>query len=139
MFNTPTIVIIPFLDLPVFKLRCSLIHGIISCLSPFIFYFLSALINKVSNFFAVITPAFVHVYSFAGNSRMSHICTFVKPVPASKPSTWSKVWVFIHTISFVTPISKVLTLCQNVPLFGFLLLSLTFWTPWPQFPNDPPP
>ena len=116
MFNTPYIIIIPFLDLPVFKLRCSLTHGIISHLSPFIFYFLSALITKVSNFLAVITPAFVLVYSFAGNSRTSHIWTVVKPAPASKSFTWSKVLVFIHTISFVTPIGKVLIPRSECPI-----------------------
>ena len=116
MLNIPYIIIILFLDLPVFKLRCSLTHGIISCLSPFIFYFLSALINKVPNFLAVITPAFVLFYSFAGNSRMSHIWTVVKPAPASKSSTWSKVSVLIHTISFVTPIGKVLTPRLECPI-----------------------
>ena len=102
-------IIIPFPDLPVFKLRYSLAHGIVLCLSSFIFYFRSALIKKVSNFLAVIAPAFVLINSFTGLSRMSHIWTVIKPTSATKSSTWSEILVLVHAISFVSRIGKVLT------------------------------
>ena len=92
MFNSPYIIIISFLDLPVFKLRFSLTHRIVSRLSPVIFHFLSALINKMSDFFAVITSAFVLVYHFAGNSRTPYIWAVVKPAPAPNLLLDLKFW-----------------------------------------------
>ena len=109
MFNTPDIVIIPFLDLSVFKLRCSLTHGIISCLSPVIFYFLSALTDKMSNFLAVITSAFVLIYSFTSNSRMLYIWAVIKSAPAPKSYIWFEVSVWVCPISLIAPIIKILT------------------------------
>ena len=109
MFNTPNIIIIPFSDLPVFKLRCSLTHGIISCLSPVIFYFLSALTDKMSNFFAVITSAFVLIYSFTSNSRMPYIWAVIKSAPAPKSSVWFRVSIWVCPIFLIAPIIKILT------------------------------
>ena len=117
MLYTPNIIIIPFLDLPVFKLRYYLAHGIVSCLSSFIFYFLSALTYKVSsNFLAVIASAFVFIDSFTGHSRTLHIWTVIKPTSATKSSTWSEVSVLVHAISFVNPIGKVLTCRSECPI-----------------------
>ena len=134
MFNTPYIIVIPFLDLPVLKLRCSLAHGIVSHLSPVIFHFLSALMNKMSNFFAVITSAFVLVHGFAGNSRtLSNL-----PLPPNL-SPGLKFWFGFVWYLLLPLLLKFCPLGLNVPLFWFLQLSLTFCAPWPQFPNDPPP
>ena len=116
MLNTPNIVIIPFLDLPVFKLRCSLAHRIVSHLSPFIFNFLGAFTNKMSNFLAVIAPAFILINGSTSHTRASHIWTVIKPASATKSAIWSKVSVLVHAISFVTPIGKVLAPRSKCPI-----------------------
>ena len=117
MFNTPNIVIIPLLDLPVFKLRCSLAHTVVPHLSPFIFNFLSTFTNKMSNFLAVITSAFILINSSASHPRASYIWAVIKPASASKSTIWSEVSVLIHAISFVTPIWKILTPRPECPIF----------------------
>ena len=86
-----------------------LTRGIISHLSPVIFHFLSALINKMFNFFAVITSAFVLIYSLAGNSRALYIWAVVKPAPAPKSSTWFEVELQVCTVSLVNLIIKILS------------------------------
>ena len=108
MLNTPNIVIIPFLDLPVFKLRYSLTHKIVLHLYPLIFNFLGAFTNKVSNFLAVIAPVFILINGSTSHPRASHIWTVIKPASGTKSAIWSKVSVLVHAISFVTPIGKVL-------------------------------
>ena len=105
----PHVVIIPFLDLQVFKLGCPLTHGTISRLSPVIFHFLCTLVDKMSNFFAVIAPAFVLVHSFAGNPRTLYVWAVVKPALAPKSPTRFKVLVLVCTVSLVTPVIKILT------------------------------
>ena len=116
MFNTPNIVIIPLLDLPVFKLRYSLAHRIVSCLSPFIFNFLSTFTNKMSNFLAVIASAFILINSSTSHPRASYVWTVIKPAFASKSTIWSKISVLVHAISFVTPIGKILTPRPECPI-----------------------
>ena len=116
MLNTPNIVIIPFLDLPVFKLRYSLAHRIVSRLSPFIFNFLGAFTNKMSNFLAVIAPAVILINGSTSHPRALYIWTVIKPASATKSSTWSEVLVLIHAISFVTPIGKVLAHRSKCPI-----------------------
>ena len=125
MLNTPNIVIIPLLDLPVFKLRYSLAHRVVPGLSPFIFNFLSTLTNKMSNFFAVITSAFILIYSSTSHPRASYIRAVIKPASASESTIWSEVSVLIHAISFVTPIWKILTPRPECPIV--LILSVVSW------------
>ena len=109
MFNTPNIVIIPLLDLPVFKLRYSLAHRIASPLSPLIFNFLSTFTNKMSNFLTVIASAFILINSSTSHPRASYIWTVIRPTSASESTIWSKVSVLVHTISLVSLIGKILT------------------------------
>ena len=116
MLNTPNIVIIPFLDLPVFKLRYSLAHRIVSHLPPFIFDFLGAFTNKMSNFLVVIAPAFILINGSTSHSRVSHIWTVIKPASATKSAIWSKVSVLVHAISFFTPIGKFLAPWSKCPI-----------------------
>ena len=122
MFYTPNIVIIPLLDLPVFKLRYSLTHRVVPHLSPFIFNFLSTFTKKMSNFLAVITSVFILINSSTSHSRASYIRAIIKPASASKSTIWSKVSVLIHAISFFTPIGKILTPRPECPIF--LVLSV---------------
>ena len=116
MFNTPNIVIIPLLDLPVFKLSYSLAHSIVSCLSPFILNFLSTFTNKMSNFLAVIASAFILINSSTSHLRASYIWAVIKPASASESTIWSEVAVLVHAISFVTPIGKILTPRPECPI-----------------------
>ena len=109
----PNIVIIPFLDFPVFKLRYSLAHGIVLHFSPFIFNFLGTFTNKVSNFLAVIALAFILINGSTSHPRASHIWTVIK-------SAWSKVSVSCYILPLLV---KFWPLGRNVPLFWFLLLS----------------
>ena len=109
MSNTPNIVIIPLFYLPVFKLRYSLAHSIVSRLPPFIFNFLSTFTNKMSNFLAVIASAFILINSSTSHPRVLYIWTVIKPASASESTIWSKVSVLVHTISFVSLIGKILT------------------------------
>ena len=140
MLNTPNIVIIPFLDLPVFKLRYSLAHRIVLRLSPFIFNFLGAFTNKVSNFLAVIASAFILINGSTSHPMASHIWTVIKPAAATKSTIWSKVSVLVHAISFIAPIGKVLAPRSKCPIILVsLVVSYIFCAPWPQFPNDLPP
>ena len=114
MFNTPNIVVISLLDLPVFKLRYSLSHSIVSCLSPFIFYFLSTFTNKMPNFLVVIALAFILINSSTSHPRASYIWAVIKP--ASESAIWSKVLVLVHTISFVSLIGEILTPRPECPI-----------------------
>ena len=116
MFNTPNIVIIPLFYLPVFKLRYSLAHSIVSCLPPFIFNFLSTFTNKMSNFLAVIASAFILINSSTSHPRVLYIWTVIKPASASESTIWSKVLVLVHTISFVSLIGKILTPRRVCPI-----------------------
>ena len=116
MFNTPNIIFIPFLDLPVFKPRYSLAHRIVSCLSPFILNFLGAFTDKMSNFLAVIASAFILINSSTSHPRASYIWTVIKPASASESTSWSKVSVLVHDISFVTSIGKILTPRLECPI-----------------------
>ena len=116
MFNTPNIVIIPLLDLPVFKLRYSLVHSIVLHLSPFIFNFLSTFTNKMSNFLAVIASAFILINSSTSHPRASYIWTVIKPTSASESTIWSKILALVHAISSVTPIGKILTPRPECPI-----------------------
>ena len=132
MFNTPNIVIIPFLNLPVFKLRYSLAHRIVLCLSPFIFNFRGAFTNKMSNFLAVIASAFILINSSTSHPRASYIWTVIKPASATKSTVWSKVLVLVHAISFVTPIGKILTPRLECPII--LVSSVVSYIPCPLAP-----
>ena len=116
MFNTPNIIFIPFLDLPVFKLRYSLTHRIVSCLSPFILNFFGAFTDKMSNFLAVIASTFILINSSTSHPRVSYIWTVIKPASASESTSWSKVLVLVHAISFVTSIGKILTPRLECPI-----------------------
>ena len=116
MFNTPNIVIIPLLDLPVFKLGYSLDHRIVLCLSPFIFDFLSTFTNKMSNFLAVIASAFILINSSTSHPRPSYIWTVIKLASASESIIRSKISVLVHAISSVTPIGKILTPTPECPI-----------------------
>ena len=130
MLNAPNIVIIPFLDLSVFKLGYSLAHRIVSRLSPLIFNFLGAFTNKVSNFLAVIAPAFILINGSTSHPRASQIWTVIKPASATKSSSLSEVLVLVYAISFVTPIGKVLvprSICPIIlvsPVVSYILCPL---------------
>ena len=60
------------------------------------------------------------------------------PLPPNLPFGL-KFWFWFMPYLLLPLLVKFWPLGQNVPLFWFLLLSLIFCAPWPQFPNDPPP
>ena len=116
MLYTPNIVIIPLLDLPVFKLRYSLAHRVVPRLSPFIFNFLITFTDKMSKFLAVMTSAFILIDSSTSHPRVSYVRAVIKPASASESTIWSKISILIHAISFVTPIGEILTPRPECPI-----------------------
>ena len=116
MLYTPNIVIIPLLDLPVFKLRYSLAHRVVPRLSPFVFNFLSTFTNKMSKFLAVMTSSFILINSSTSHPRALYVRAVIKPASASESTIWSEVSIVIHAISFVTPIGKILTPRPECPI-----------------------
>ena len=116
MLYTPNIVIIPLLDLPVFKLRYPLAHRVVPRLFPFIFPFLSTFTNKMSKFFTVMTSAFVLINHSASHPRASYVGAIIKPASASKSTIWSEVSILIHAISLITSIGKILTPRPECPI-----------------------
>ena len=127
MLYTPNIVIIPLLDLPVFKLRYSLAHRVVPRLSPFIFNFLITITNKMSKFLAVMTSAFILINNSTSHPRASYVRAVIKPASASESTIWPEISILTHAISFVTPIGEILTPRPECPIV--LVLSVVSCVP----------
>ena len=93
----------------------------------------------MSNFLAVITSAFVLIYSFTSNSRMLYIWAVIKSAPAPKSYIWFEVSAWVCPISLIAPIIKILTPRSKCAVIWIPSLVFCILSTLASIPNDQPP